>query len=124
QVPDAFSATGRRPSPLPAVERWKIFDNLRRSLVPPSLVLLLLLGWTVLPDSSWFWTTLAVAVPALPLLLQGLTGLFHLVRDRSWQLQWRGVRAHPQGPARRGAFAPLFLAAPGRPVMGGLLRPP
>ncbi len=41
--------TGPRPNPLPAPERWKVFDNLRRSLVPPSVVLLLVLGWTVLP---------------------------------------------------------------------------
>ena len=30
------------------MSRWKIFDNLRRSLVPLALTLLLLLGWTVL----------------------------------------------------------------------------
>ena len=30
--------TGRAPNPLPALERWKLFDNLRRSLVPPALV--------------------------------------------------------------------------------------
>ena len=29
---------GPRPNPLPLLERWKIFDNLRRSLVPPALV--------------------------------------------------------------------------------------
>ena len=40
---------GARPNPLPLLERWKLFDNLRRSLVPPALVLLLVLGWTVLP---------------------------------------------------------------------------
>ena len=36
------------PNPLSALSRWKIFDNLRRSLVPFSLLLLLTLGWTVL----------------------------------------------------------------------------
>ncbi len=35
-------------NPLTMVSRWKIFDNLRRSLAPAALVLLLLLGWTVL----------------------------------------------------------------------------
>src|SRR4029450_1346397 len=32
------------PNPLPALERWKILDNLRRSLMPPALMLLLVLG--------------------------------------------------------------------------------
>ncbi len=57
-------------NPLPAVERWKIFDNLRRTLAPPALILLLILGWTVLPGSPWFWTAAALAVAAWPLILQ------------------------------------------------------
>ena len=35
-------------NPLSLLSRWKIFDNLRRSLAPSALTLLLLLGWTVL----------------------------------------------------------------------------
>ncbi len=34
---------------LPAVARWKIADNLRRSLLPLALVILLAAGWLVLP---------------------------------------------------------------------------
>ena len=58
---------GRSANPLAIVERWKLLDNLRRSLIPPSLVLLLVLGWTVLPGRTWIWTAIALAVPALPL---------------------------------------------------------
>ena len=36
-------------NPLSALSQWKLFDNLRRSLVPAALTALLLLGWTVLP---------------------------------------------------------------------------
>ena len=64
------TADGRRKNPLPMPERWKVFDNLRRSLVPPSVLLLLVLGWTVLPGPAWLWTVLALAVPALPLVQQ------------------------------------------------------
>ena len=40
---------GRRErNPLSMLSQWKLFDNLRRSLVPAALALLLLLGWTVL----------------------------------------------------------------------------
>jgi cyclic beta-1,2-glucan synthetase len=66
---------GSKPNPLPILERWKIFDNLRRSLVPPSLVLLLVLGWTVLPGSPWLWTGFALLVPALP-IVQLILGAF------------------------------------------------
>ena len=40
---------GRRErNPLSMLSQWKLFDNLRRSLVPVALTLLLLMGWTVL----------------------------------------------------------------------------
>ena len=59
-----------RRNPLPLVERWKVFDNLRRRLGPPALFLLLVLGWTVLPGSPWVWTAAVLVVLFLPLLLQ------------------------------------------------------
>ena len=37
-------------NPISALSKWKIFDNIRRSLVPLALTALLLLGWTVLPS--------------------------------------------------------------------------
>ncbi|WP_422925319.1 GH36-type glycosyl hydrolase domain-containing protein [Singulisphaera sp. PoT] len=65
QMPTPY---GMRRNPLPILERWKLFDNLRRSLVPPALVLFLILAWTVLPGSAWRWTAIALTIPALPLL--------------------------------------------------------
>ena len=55
-------------NPLSALSRWKILDNLRRSLVPAALTLLLVLGWTALYN-SWFWTLSVVAVLFLPSLI-------------------------------------------------------
>ena len=79
-VPDR---TGSKPNPLPTVERWKIFDNLRRSLVPPSLVILLVLGWTVLPGSPWLWTFFALAVPFLPIVQTLLGASYGSVKAKS-----------------------------------------
>jgi cyclic beta-1,2-glucan synthetase len=53
---------------LSTLSRWKIFDNLRRSLIPQSLVLLLIIGWSELP-LPWFWTSMFTAILLLPLLL-------------------------------------------------------
>jgi len=74
---------GSRANPLPALERWKVLDNLRRSLVPPALVTLLALGWTVLPGSPWFWTAAALAVPALPLFQLLIGTVVGCARNRS-----------------------------------------
>ena len=43
--------------------RFKIADNLRRSLVSPALIALLLCGWLVLPGHPLFWTVAALFAP-------------------------------------------------------------
>ncbi|HEY7426013.1 MAG TPA: glucoamylase family protein, partial [Gemmataceae bacterium] len=73
----------RRRNPLPLLERWKIVDNLRRSLGPPALVLWLVLSWTVLPLPLGLSSGLVLLVLALPLLLQIAGTLFHAVKDRT-----------------------------------------
>src|SRR5678815_3228954 len=37
---------------LAGMDRWKILDNLRRSLTNPAVLLLIVLGWTWFPGSS------------------------------------------------------------------------
>lgn len=59
------------PNPLNAINRWRIFDNLRRSLVPPASVALLLAGWFLSPTPA-VWTAvllLAAVIPGLALML-------------------------------------------------------
>lgn len=52
---------------LSALSRWKIFDNLRRSLLPLSLTLLLLIGWFLLP-LPWLWTLTVTVNILLPVM--------------------------------------------------------
>lgn len=68
-VPGARDAsTGtieRHRNPLSVLSRWKLFDNLRRSVVPIALTAFLLIGWTALP-SAWFWTCATLAILLIP----------------------------------------------------------
>ena len=65
---------GWRRNALTALSRWKILDNLRRSLVPASLLLLLLAGWLQLPSVlSWMLAVLAMVL--IPPLLAALLDL-------------------------------------------------
>jgi len=48
-------------NPLPVLSQWKIFDNLRRSLVPFALTWLLLLSWTIL-SPAWLWTLVVIGI--------------------------------------------------------------
>jgi len=60
---------------LPALDRWKILDNLRRSMLPPALVALFAAGWLVLPGNAWAWTALGVLAPSAYLMMDLVTGL-------------------------------------------------
>jgi cellobiose phosphorylase len=59
---------GSHRNPLSLLSLWKIFDNLRRSLSPLTLVILLLLGWTVMPQ-AWFWTLSVLGIILIPSLI-------------------------------------------------------
>ncbi|MBL0744875.1 GH36-type glycosyl hydrolase domain-containing protein [Chryseolinea lacunae] len=63
-----------------ALSRWKIFDNLRRSIIPIAFMAILVLGWTLMPD-PWFWTLITIGMVMLPSLLQST---------------WSGLRKPPE----------------------------
>ena len=67
-------------NPISALARWKLFDNLRRSLSPAALVALLLLGWTVL-SSPWFSTAAIIGIVLLPSLITSLIGILYKPSD-------------------------------------------
>lgn len=95
------AAQGTIPNPLSLIDRWKIFDNLMRSLLAPMLLLWFAAAWTVLPGPAWVWTLLGVLVPGFPALTsllstllnsvgnpQGLTAVRRLWKDLvRWLLQ-------------------------------------
>lgn len=54
-----------QPNPLSILSRWKLMDNLRRSLVPVALLLLLSVGWLAL-DNAWFWTLVVIGTVIIP----------------------------------------------------------
>ncbi|HUE86923.1 MAG TPA: glucoamylase family protein [Vicinamibacterales bacterium] len=81
--PFAPSRTGLQRNTLPAIGRWKILDNLRRSLVAPTLLVFLAAGWMVLPGAHWVWTLGAVGVPASQLLPLAATLLIGPGRSQS-----------------------------------------
>ncbi len=67
-------------NPLSALSKWKIFDNLRRSLVPLALTLLLLYGW-LFTNAAWFWTLAVIFIIALPAAVSLLWGMIWKPKD-------------------------------------------
>ena len=58
---------------LPLISRWKILDNLRRSLVAPSLVALFIAGWALLPGRPIAWTMAALGTMAFAAMARTLS---------------------------------------------------
>ncbi|QDK38461.1 GH36-type glycosyl hydrolase domain-containing protein [Bdellovibrio sp. NC01] len=71
-------------SELPTISRWKIYDNLRRSLVAFGLFGLFVFGWTVLPGSSALWTLWGLLIIAFPCLVHVANGVFISPRGVPW----------------------------------------
>jgi cyclic beta-1,2-glucan synthetase len=88
-------------NPISPISQWKIFDNLRRSVLEVSLLLLLLNGWLWLPGGPAFWTAASVLMWSVP----ALSGLgFALL-----------------GVPRRWRALPAWLADTGRKVRDSIL---
>jgi cyclic beta-1,2-glucan synthetase len=74
----------KRPNHISAISRWKILDNLRRSLLAPAVTLLLIAGWTILPGKAWAWTLFALVTLAFPVYAHVTAGLLIHPRGIPW----------------------------------------
>ena len=79
-------------NPIFAVSRWKIFDNLRRSLVPIALLLLLIEAW-LLPTLGLFPILSVLAIFVLPAILTALSDLLRKPDQLPWGMHLRGMSA-------------------------------
>ncbi len=101
---------GIKRNTLPLIGRWKILDNLRRSLVTPALLAVLVAGWTVLPGPQWFWTLTALTVIAsqlLPLVGRLLVGPR---QSQSLPVFWRNLQEDAASALAQIALGVTLLA--------------
>ncbi|MGH7694736.1 MAG: glucoamylase family protein, partial [Gemmatimonadaceae bacterium] len=108
--------TGTVPGPdgpeknrLSLLSRWKILDNLRRSLVEIAQLALLVAGWTVLPGSPLRWTALGIAVIAAPWVTSLLLAIVRPPRDKSWRAYYAVVGQDAVTSGQQLALAITFL---------------
>jgi cyclic beta-1,2-glucan synthetase len=104
RVPDAHGRSAS--NPLSALSRWKILDNLRRSLVAPALLALLIYGWT-LNGCEAFLTLIVLAILLLPMIL---TSFAELTRRPSELSRFHHVRLAMFSICRQ-LFQALFTLA-------------
>ncbi len=104
-LPFVQTEKGLTQNPLSTINRWKIFDNLRRSLLAPAYLTLLAAAWLALPGSPLIWTALALLTPALSIVAQTIQD----IRQNIGQVSWRELLEPSILPARRWALAILFV---------------
>jgi hypothetical protein len=67
-------------NPLSNLSRWKIFDNIRRSLIPIAFTTLIILGWTVL-KAPFFWTLAVSGIILFPIFISLAWDAFRKSKD-------------------------------------------
>ena len=82
---------GPEANQLSLLSRWKILDNLRRSTLEISQLLLLVAGWTILPGSPVLWTLLGLAAIAAPWLVSLLLAALRPPLDKSWRAYYAAI---------------------------------
>jgi cyclic beta-1,2-glucan synthetase len=108
-LPWVPTSSGVTRNTLPLISRFKIFDNLRRSLVAPASLALLLFAWAALPSPA-LWTAAvagAAAFPVFPPLMEAARGPR---RQVPWRVFLRAL-AEDAGTALAQAALQLTLMA-------------
>jgi cyclic beta-1,2-glucan synthetase len=94
---------------LSLLSRWKILDNLRRSIVEIAQLVLLVAGWTVLAGSAFRWTALALGAVAAPWLFSLFLAVLRPPLDKSWRAYYGAVARDVLSSAQQLALAVTFL---------------
>jgi cyclic beta-1,2-glucan synthetase len=104
------SSDGSRKTPLPLIGRWKLLDNLRRSLSAPTALLGILIAWLQPLPVAAIWTAYILSTVALPPLLPAVTGIIPGRGGVSLRNHLRTLRGDFALGILQSAFLITFLA--------------
>ncbi len=97
-------------SSIPLMGRWKLLDNLRRSLSAPTALLSMLIAWLQPLAIAEIWTSYILLTIALPPLLPAIIGILPRQRGISLRNHLRAVRGDFALGLLQIAFLVTFLA--------------
>ena len=101
--------TGASVNPLSALSRWKIADNMRRSVSPIAVLLWLVAGWTLLPGPWFAWTLVALAAFATPWIAPLLFAAARPPRGQGWRPYYAALGRDASHAALQFGLAVIFL---------------
>jgi len=85
---------GKQENTINLLSKWKIFDNLRRTLNPFFLTIFFIAGWFWLPGNAWIWTAAAFGILAFPIYVTLSSDLLNRPARVRWKLYVEKVRAN------------------------------
>jgi cyclic beta-1,2-glucan synthetase len=83
-LPSVPGRRGRRKNDLRLLDRWKLFDNLRRSCLPPAIVLSLAVGWIAGGALAFIASASLLLVLLFPALVQAVLSLSRDASGKFW----------------------------------------
>ena len=104
------ASDGSPKTPLPLIGRWKLIDNLRRSLSAPAALLAMLIGWLLPMRAAEIWTAYILATIAVPPLLPAIDGIVPHRAGVSLRNHLRSLRGDFALGLLQSAFLITFLA--------------
>ncbi|MCA9167319.1 MAG: hypothetical protein KDB23_06605, partial [Planctomycetales bacterium] len=107
--PTVPSAQGRIRNRLDMLSRWKIVDNLRRSVVAPLTLAFLTAGWLGAPQQAWMWTTIGFLIAFHSVFIQAVTGALGWTTRHRVSDQVRNYLRELRGAVERAFYATAFL---------------
>jgi cellobiose phosphorylase len=107
---------------LSLLSRWKLLDNLRRSTVEISQVILLVAGWTILPGDPVRWTALGLGAIGAPWVISLLLAALRPPRDKSWRAYYVTVGHDAVTGARQAGLALITLPHQALVALDGIIR--
>jgi cellobiose phosphorylase len=103
------AAGGREPNRLSLLSRWKIVDNLRRSVVELAQLTFFLAGWLFMPVAPIRWTLVGLGAIAAPWVVSLLLALVRPPFDKSWRAYYGAVARDAVTSAKQFALAVVYL---------------
>ncbi|HEY5549553.1 MAG TPA: glucoamylase family protein [Coriobacteriia bacterium] len=109
-------------NPLSPLHKWKLLENLRRSILPASLVIWGLSGGLLLRRPGMWWVPVLALVIGYPLMLQVVHTFFGLLGGGSLSAIWRPLREDAAADAKRALLELAFLPHQGLLLLDATTR--
>jgi cyclic beta-1,2-glucan synthetase len=96
-------------NPISALSRWKIFDNLRRSLVPPAMVAVIMASWFISPGLAQATLIFFATLMLVPALLGGVSEVLRKPADLPLRMHLRVALQSAARPIGQNILTLVFL---------------